>query len=183
MANGPSSPEPAGPPSETVSLVHAAREGDRAAFAELYVRYVRMVHGILIARAPRLDVDDLVQDVFLHAMRRMSSLRDASAFGGWLAAIARNRVSDYLRRARPMEPLPDLDDLAADDSGELDATAVLKPLRTLPEAYRETLAMRLIEGMTGPEIAAATGLTAASVRVNLHRGMKLLRDRLDGRRP
>jgi RNA polymerase sigma-70 factor, ECF subfamily len=48
----------------------------------------------------------------------------------------------------------------------------------LPEAYRETLVLRLVEGMTGPEIAARTGLTAASVRVNLHRGMKLLRERL-----
>ena len=42
----------------------------------------------------------------------------------------------------------------------------------------ETLVLRLVEGMTGPEIAARTGLTAASVRVNLHRGMKQLRERL-----
>ena len=181
MADGPSLREPAGPPPDSVSLVQAARGGDRAAFAELYVRYIRMVHGILMARAPRLDVDDLVQDVFLHAMRRLSSLRDASAFGGWLAAIARNRASDHLRRVHPMEPLSDSDDLAADAPGDLDARVVLGVLRTLPEAYRETLAMRLIEGMTGPEIAAATGLTAASVRVNLHRGMKLLRERIDGR--
>jgi RNA polymerase sigma-70 factor (ECF subfamily) len=48
----------------------------------------------------------------------------------------------------------------------------------LPEAYRETLVLRLVEGMTGPEIAARTGLTAASVRVNLHRGMKQLREKL-----
>ena len=51
----------------------------------------------------------------------------------------------------------------------------LGAVRSLPEAYRETLMMRLVEGMTGPEIAAATGLTPGSVRVNLHRGMKLLR--------
>ena len=51
-------------------------------------------------------------------------------------------------------------------------------LRALPEAYRETLIMRLVEGMTGPEIAERTGLTPESVRVNLHRGMKLLRAEL-----
>lgn len=44
-----------------------------------------------------------------------------------------------------------------------------------PEAYRETLLLRLVEGLTGPEIAERTGLTAGSVRVNLHRGMALLR--------
>ena len=55
---------------------------------------------------------------------------------------------------------------------------MLAIIQRLPESYRETLVLRLVEGMTGPEIAARTGLTAASVRVNLHRGMKLLRERL-----
>ena len=48
----------------------------------------------------------------------------------------------------------------------------------MPDAYRETLVLRLVEGMTGPEIAAAAGMTHESVRVNLHRGMKLLREKL-----
>lgn len=57
----------------------------------------------------------------------------------------------------------------------------LAAIRELPVAYRETLVMRLVEGMTGPEIAACTGLKPASVRVNLHRGMKLLREQLGER--
>jgi len=56
---------------------------------------------------------------------------------------------------------------------------VLSEIRALPEAYRETLVLRLVEGLTGPEIAERTGLTHASVRVNLHRGMKQLRARLE----
>ena len=58
------------------------------------------------------------------------------------------------------------------------AAEILELIRSLPEAYRETLVLRLVEGMTGPEIAERTGLTAASVRVNLHRGMKQLREKL-----
>ena len=181
MADGRSAREPAAAEMEVPPLVEAARAGDRAAFAELYVRYARMVHGILMARVPRADVDDLVQDVFLHAMRQIGALRDTSAFGGWLAAIARNRGHDYLRQARPTEPLDDVAGCGADAGARLDAQVVLRALRALPDAYRETLALRLIEGMTGPEIAAATGLTPASVRVNLHRGMKQLRERLEGR--
>jgi RNA polymerase sigma-70 factor (ECF subfamily) len=170
-------PDTAG--TETSPLVEAARGGDRAAFGELYLRYARMVHGILLARVPRTDVDDLVQDVFLHAMRQIATLRDAASFGGWLAAIARNRGTDHLRQTRATEPLADEPDGSADAAAGLEAQLVLRALRTLPEAYRETLALRLIEGMTGPEIAAATGLTPASVRVNLHRGMKQLRERLE----
>ena len=55
---------------------------------------------------------------------------------------------------------------------------VLAAIRRLPEAYRETLVLRLVEGMTGPEIAERTGLTPGSVRVNLHRGMQMLREAL-----
>ncbi len=51
--------------SESSLLVEAAREGDRTAFGCLYDRYARMVHGILLARVPPSEVDDLVQDVFL----------------------------------------------------------------------------------------------------------------------
>ena len=166
---------------EELRLVDAAQQGDRAAFAELYAAYTRMVHGILLARVPRADVDDLAQDVFLQAMQRLCSLRDAAAFGGWLAAIARHRAADHIRRAPPLTELPE--DLGRADQDHTEALAVLAMIQTLPEAYRETLVLRLVEGMTGPEIAARTGLTPASVRVNLHRGMKQLRERLERRSP
>ncbi len=58
---------------------------------------------------------------------------------------------------------------------------ILGVVRGLPEAYREPLILRLVEGMTGPEIAARTGLTHGSVRVNLYRGMQLLRVKLNER--
>jgi RNA polymerase sigma-70 factor (ECF subfamily) len=160
------------------SLVEAVRRGDQTAFGRLYELYGPMVHGILLARVPWNEVDDLVQDVFLHAFKRLDTLRDTNAFGGWLAMITRNRAIDYHRRSREMEELPL--DLAQSASGSGDAEAVeaITLIRTLPEAYRETLVLRFVEGMTGPEIAERTGLTPASVRVNLHRGMKLLRERM-----
>ena len=163
---------------EDAQLVIAARDGDRAAFGQLYRRYARMVHGILLARVPRGEVDDLVQDVFLLALRRLGALRNASAFGGWLASIARNRASDYHRQSDDNAALTD--DVAEKSGGapDAEAAAALAAIRSLPEAYRETLVLRLVEGMTGPEIAARTGLTAGSVRVNLCRGMQQLREKL-----
>jgi RNA polymerase sigma-70 factor (ECF subfamily) len=161
-------------------LVRAAQRGDRGAFSALYTQYSRMIHGILLSRVPRLYAEDLVQDVFLSAMQRLSSLRDPAAFGGWLATIARNRATDHLRRSPQTTELSDT--LAAADDDQTKAIAVLGIIRGLPEAYRETLTLRLVEGMTGPEIAARTGLTEGSVRVNLHRGMKQLREQLE-RRP
>ena len=158
------------------ALVEAAREGNRAAFGRLYEMYARMIHGILLARVPRGDVDDLVQDVFLSALRELRRLRAAGAFGGWLAQIARNRAHDYYRQSRETVELPD--EMAGADGPDPEALAALAAIGTLPEAYRETLVLRLVEGMTGEEIATRTGLTPASVRVNLHRGMKQLREKL-----
>jgi RNA polymerase sigma-70 factor (ECF subfamily) len=166
------------PASPHASLVEAVRRGDQTAFGRLYELYGPMVHGILLARVPWNEVDDLVQDVFLHAFKRLNTLRDTNAFGGWLAMITRNRAIDYHRRSREMEELPlDLAQATSDD-GDAEAVEAITLIRTLPEAYRETLVLRFVEGMTGPEIAERTGLTPASVRVNLHRGMKLLREKM-----
>jgi RNA polymerase sigma-70 factor (ECF subfamily) len=166
----------------SAKLVAAARSGDRAAFGRLYDLYASMVHGILLARVPHDDVDDLVQEVFMTALRSLSTLRDASSFGAWLAAIARNRANDYHRHAAPEDQLTDdpeeTERANSSENPERPAAEILDLVRSLPDAYRETLILRLVEGMTGPEIAARTGLTHGSVRVNLHRGMQLLREKL-----
>ncbi|MBI1795466.1 MAG: sigma-70 family RNA polymerase sigma factor [Candidatus Eisenbacteria bacterium] len=162
---------------DDVDQVIAARGGDRAAFAVLYGRYGRMVHGVLLARVARAHVEDLVQDVFLLALQRLGSLREPERFGGWLVMIARNRAVDFHRRRRDTVELAD--DVAAPGAdADAEALGVLAVLRRLPEAYREPLVLRLVEGMTGPEIARRTGMTEGSVRVNLHRGVKLLRAQL-----
>jgi RNA polymerase sigma-70 factor (ECF subfamily) len=159
-----------------VVLVKAVLEGDRNSFGRLYDLYAPMIHGILLARVPRSEVDDLVQDIFLHAFKKLHTLRDWAAFGPWIAMIARNRAMDFHRRSK--ETVEVTDDLRSTDTSTTKANEILELIRDLPEAYRETLVLRLVEGMTGPEIAERTGLTPASVRVNLHRGMKQLREKL-----
>jgi RNA polymerase sigma-70 factor (ECF subfamily) len=169
---------PTGQAAEDGRLVRAARAGDESAFASLYERYGRVVHALLLVRVGRDQVEDLVQDVFLTAWRRLDDLRDPAAFGGWIAMIARNRATDAHRRAPEFVELPATLAGRGAASDEAEANAALDAIRSLPDTYRETLTLRLVEGMTGPEIAERTGLTPASVRVNLHRGMKLLREKL-----
>ena len=163
-------------PTSDAHLVAAARNGDRAAFGQLYGRYGSMVHGILLARVRRCDVADLVHDVFLSALRRLGTLREDGRSGvGWRRSPATAPwTTSAPRRTRRRSP----DELAGEDPARSDARFVLEAVRSLPEAYRETLILRLVEGMSGPEIAARTGLTPGSVRVNLHRGMKQLREKL-----
>jgi RNA polymerase sigma-70 factor, ECF subfamily len=156
-------------------LVRASRAGDRDAFAAIYDRFHRAVHAIALARVRWSDADDVVQDVFLVAWQRLHELAEPAAFPGWLMTIARHRATDRVRREKKravaseevVPPVPGAE-----------AREALAAIAALPIAYRETLLMRLVEGMSGPEIAARTGLEPGSVRVNLHRGMALLRERL-----
>ena len=179
-------PDPA-----VVALVVAAQRGDRAAFTRLHALHVRAVHAVLLARVPAGEVDDLVQEVFMTVIARLDDVREPGRFPGWLMAIARNRATDWLRERATRPATTDLDDVHDGGAGAeparagatLEAAEALAAIRTLPEAYRETLLMRLCEGMSGPEIAERTGLDPGSVRVNLHRGMRLLRDKLEGITP
>lgn len=157
-------------------LVEKAAAGDEDAFAELYKMFAPMVHGIVLARVPRDEADDVTQEVFIAAYKNLCSLRDKNVVGPWLAKIARNRAVGLIRGKRPNVELTDENGGARDSESK--ANEILNVILKMPTAYKETLVLRLVEGMTGPEIAEQTGMAPDSVRVNLHRGMKLLRQRL-----
>jgi RNA polymerase sigma-70 factor, ECF subfamily len=163
------------------TLANLAKEGNRAAFGSLYERYRRTVHCVLLSHVSYNDAEDLMQAVFVKALQRLHGLREAEAFGGWLMAIARNVAFDHHRRKKNLVDIDEVRDVKAaeQDTPGSESEAALAAIRRLPEAYRETMMLRLVEGMTGPEIAARTNLTADSVRVNLCRGMKLLRAELE----
>jgi RNA polymerase sigma-70 factor (ECF subfamily) len=173
-------PQPS-PSTDSTQWLAAARAGDAQAFGQLYACYAPMVHAVLLSHAAPADVDDLLQEVFLAAWRGLGGLRDEQAVGGWLAVIARHAAQRQVRRSRSQpEPLPDElpDTRGSDGSYRARGDELLAVLRELPPVYRESLAMRLVEGMSGPEIAAATGLSPGSVRTHLSRGLQLLRERL-----
>jgi RNA polymerase sigma-70 factor, ECF subfamily len=157
-------------------LVDRACSGDAEAFSAMYNGFAAMVHGIVLSRVPYDDVPDVVQEVFLAAFRNIHTLRDRSAVGAWLAVIARNQATQFHRTHRTVEELNHAH--KGRDRRTIEALEVMDTIRSLPEAYRETLVLRLVEGMTGAEIADRTGLTPESVRVNLHRGMEMLRQKL-----
>ncbi|MEO8648208.1 MAG: sigma-70 family RNA polymerase sigma factor [Acidobacteriota bacterium] len=159
-----------------VQLVERFRAGDKEAFGEIYRMFAPLVHGVVLARVPQDDVQDIVQEVFLAAYNSLHTLREKRLVSAWLTAIARNRAAEFYRRARPTEELSD--EIHGKSSPNAEAREVLNAIRALPAAYRETMVLRLVEGLTGNEIAEQTGLKPESVRVNLHRGMELLRKKL-----
>jgi RNA polymerase sigma-70 factor, ECF subfamily len=169
-----------------VTLVEAAVAGDRRAFATLYRRHARTVHGVLLARLPHSELRDAMQDTFTQALGRLASLRDPSAFSPWLASIARNLARDWHKRGQQRREIASEPEQLAEVRGHGrdldDALGLLAAMQSLPEDQRELLVLRFVEGSSGPEIAAAVGMTHGSVRVKLHRGVAALRVAL-GREP
>lgn len=167
---------------DLVPFVLEARRGTRSAFDEIHRRFAKVVHGIALSHVPPSDAEDVTQEVFVRVHRTIASLREPEAFAAWICRVARNLAADHARRIRRRPVAAELqDDHAAPAQSASDdelRDRVLRCLGRLPEAYRETLMLRLAEGLSGPEIARRTGMTPDSVRVNLSRGMAMLRPML-----
>ena len=176
----------AAPAPDVAAWLAAARGGDGTAFEALYRRYAPVAHGVALARVGPSDAEDVVQDVFVALHRSLATLRDPAALAAWVRTTAAHAAVDRLRRrarAPTTAPLADARAREAADDGAALRARVLAAIQGLPDGYREALVWRLVEGLSGPEIAARTGLTPGSVRVHLHRGMALLRDALPEDRP
>src|SRR5207237_6375647 len=119
-------------------LVRAAQAGDTGSFELLYSRYAPVVHSILLGRLPAFDADDVTQNVFITAWRKLAALRDPAAFAGWVARIARNAAEDHRRRERDVWQL-DVDYATRERQAEAaEAAKALAAVRSLPAADRET---------------------------------------------
>lgn len=179
--------------SETEStLVRRARDGDRPAFEELVRRTSRLLYARLyLETGDAHRAEDLVQDTLLLAFRSLPTLHDPDGFRPWLLAIAHNVVIDAARRegrkkrAAPARSETEVSSLVGTDAPpDLNAQrselrqSVLSVLRSLPEEYRLPLTLRYITGADYETIGEQLGLTNGSLRGVLHRGLKMLRDRL-----
>jgi RNA polymerase sigma-70 factor, ECF subfamily len=165
--------------SDVGNWVRDARAGSQAAYALLYRRFAPLVHSILLGRVRPALADELMQECFANAFERLAQLQDEDRFGAWISTIARRVVPAGSSREVQLDHDAEPASLDATPEQRAEAAQLLRAIRALPEAYRETLLLRLVEGLSGVEIAALTGLAPESVRVNLHRGMAKLRVALD----
>ena len=177
---------------QDVALVRNARAGDRAAFDELVRRTSRLVYArLFLDTGDPHRTEDLVQETLLRAYRSIRQLDDPADFRPWLLTIAQNVLTDAARRdARLKRAEPPRGDMPLDavpgsaPAPEADAQReemrrqVLAVLRSLPEEYRLPLTLRYITGADYDAIGEQLGLSNGSLRGMLHRGLKLLRERL-----
>jgi RNA polymerase sigma-70 factor, ECF subfamily len=160
-------------------------------FASVYDEHIWSVYGFFAYRLrSRADAEDLTQETFERALRAWGRYDAARAgVSTWLMTIARNLLVDHMRaearsRQRPVDAVaedalpaaPDRHDLGLDPEIE-------RALATLTDRERELIALRFGADMSGPEIAALTGLTLANVQQILSRSLRRMRASIDGAGP
>jgi RNA polymerase sigma-70 factor (ECF subfamily) len=167
-----------------VELVAGLRAGDDRAATRLVERYAAVVARFLYsAGADRSDLDDLVQETFIRAFRRIESWRGESAFRSWLFAIAANLRRDELRRRKgirwlslethdaPTSATPDVE-LEGDEAAE----RIRAGIAGLPRMQREVFLRRVQTGEDYETIAQALGTSAGAARVHYHHAVKRLKE-------
>lgn len=179
----PGSEDPA--PSDA-QLVTAARAGNAAAFETLYRTHVSRVLGLCLRMTRRRDIaEDCTQQAFVRAWRSLGAFEGRSAFATWLHRIAVNEVLTHARnrgtRVELEETGDEADELQTDASGEYDAGEVMdveRALATLPEGSRHVVVLQAVYGYSHEEVADMLGIAVGTCKAQLHRGRRLLRERL-----
>ncbi len=172
---------------DVVEQVRLAQEGSAHAFALLYDRYVDQIFAYVYHRVGhRQTAEDLVGDVFLRALRRISTFKwQGVDFGAWLMTIARNRVHDHFKSARfRLEAtVEEVFDTPVEHSTDNPEQALLSAdltqqvhdaIRQLKGEQAEVLYLRFIQHLNVAETAAVMGKTDGAIKALQYRALKSL---------
>lgn len=170
-------------PLSDAALVTAARGGDMRSFERLYRLHAGRVMGVCLRMCRRRDIaEDCVQQTFVRAWRNLAAFEGRSAFGTWLHRIAVNEVLTYARNHGTRTEASDDGDALTDDAvGEIDAGEVVdveRALASLPEGARHVVVLQAIYGYSHEEVAQMLGIAVGTCKAQLHRGRRLLRERM-----
>ena len=173
----------------TLDFVRRAQAGDVAAFETLYREHSGRVFALCLRlrAGDREDATELMQDVFVRAWRRLETFRGDSAFSSWLHRLAVNTMLENARseRRRTARVLSMEDTSAlpgAAQSTNIDLRMEMEEaVASLPKGARIAFVLHDIEGYQHQEIALQLSVSIGTVKAQLHRARRLLRDRLAGR--
>ena len=171
-------------------LMAAAQDGDRTAYERLLRNIVPFVRAIASGHHRADRIEDVVQDVLLTVHRVRHTYDPARPFEAWLATITRRRSIDALRRRGRIAAIETKDDIAyetfADPGANKDTELTVKTsglgaaIAALPEGQREAIELLKVRDMSLREASQVSGKSVAALKVNVHRAIKTLRERLKG---
>ena len=181
-------PEP-GAQLDDESLIAAWRaSGDEAAAAELVRRHTQSVARFLAGAGAGEDTEDLVQEAFFRAFRKIETWRGGASFRTWVMTIGANALKDLRRRTQRRTVLSleerDAPDTRHDPEGEAvagdQAARLAAAVVRLPPMQRDVFLLRAQQGRPYQEIAAALDTTEGAARVHYHHAVRRLKQAMEG---
>ena len=181
----PSESDPHLGPGGSWTLVHAAQDGDKSAFAQLYDRYVDVVFRYVLFRVGDRELaEDVTSETFLRALRRIGSVSyQGRDVGAWFVTIARNLVLDHVKssRFRLEVATAEVDDSRPAESGpeqqvlsKVTRSALLECVRQLGDDQRECIVLRFLQGLSVAETAKVMARNEGAVKALQHRAVRRL---------
>ncbi len=164
-------------------LVLRAQNNDYRAYEQLYRLHVGRIFALCVRMCKDRDMaEDLTQEAFIQAWRKLNKFRGDSAFGSWLYRIAANTVLSYLRKQKPFLDSLDIDDVPEPAYRETndEQIGLEQAISELPDGARTVFVLYSIEGYTHDEISKQLGIARGSSKAQLHRARQLLKLKLGG---
>jgi RNA polymerase sigma-70 factor (ECF subfamily) len=165
-------------------LIIGAKAGDTNAWRVLYDQNKNGVYSLCVRMCGnRHDAEDILQESFVSAFRKIGQLRDESIFGGWLRRIAINHCLTYLRSQIVYKPIADEPEPIAEDAGEdylqsIPFAAVQQAITSLPVKCRVVFVLVAMEDYSHQEVAGALNISVSTSKSQYHRGKQLLKIKL-----
>ncbi|MBI3232304.1 MAG: RNA polymerase sigma factor [Candidatus Doudnabacteria bacterium] len=167
---------------EIAQLAAKAKNGDSAAFGQIYDLFLQKIHKFIYYRVSHKQVaEDLAEEVFIKAYGKISALADTGVLEGWLYQIARNLVIDYYREKKLTVDLQDVENTLEYDTNIVDIlnlqyqqAVLLKLVKELGPEQQAVIKMKFLEDLDTGEIAQILSITESNVRVIQHRALNRL---------
>jgi len=170
------------------TLASRVANGDAAGFEELYRTYGPRLFGLACRMVGRTEAEDLLQEIFLSAHRKIRLYKGESALGTWLFRLATNLCLDHIR-SRANRSAQVTDSIDADDArppeggsgpilGVMDRLDLERAIAELPEGCREVFVLYDVEGFEHREVGAMLGISEGTSKSQLHKARMRLRQHL-----
>jgi len=160
------------------ALVQAARNGDQAAFEQLYRRHAGWLLPLLwrLAGGDRARAEDWLQDAFVQAWKQLGKLRDPAAFGGWMRRLAVHTALSDKRRRNLMTASETADQAAPEPPWPAADVDLERAIAGLPVRARDVLVLFHLGGFSHQQIGTLMGIEVGTSKAQLHRARSLLKE-------
>lgn len=166
-------------------IIESCKKGDSISQYALYNKYCKAMYNLAYRMMNnRVDAEDMLQESFIEAFRKLNTFRYESTFGAWLKKIVINRCINQLRRNEKLIFTDELFDISQDENNDRDyelkddVKKVFKSIEKLPDGYRLVFTLYLLEGYDHLEIAGILGISESTSKSQYLRAKKKLREQL-----